>query len=52
MARGRTDLVRLMPEIEGPKFDVYFVYPRDLKGSRRIVALRDFLVSEAQSWQG
>ena len=52
MARGRTDLVRLLPEVEGPKFDVYFVYPRDLKGSQRIVALRDFLVHEALSWQG
>ncbi len=52
MARGRTDLVRLLPGVEGPKFDVYFVYPRDLKGSQRIVALRDFLIQEAQSWQG
>ncbi len=52
MARGRPDLVRLLPETEGPRFDVYFVYPRDLKGSQRIVALRDFLVKEAQTWQG
>jgi DNA-binding transcriptional LysR family regulator len=52
MARGRTDLVRLLPDLEGPKFDVYFVYPRDLKGSQRIVALRDYLIKEAQTWQG
>jgi DNA-binding transcriptional LysR family regulator len=52
MARDRPELVRLLPDVEGPRFDVYFVYPRDLKGSQRIVALREFLVKEAQSWQG
>ncbi len=38
------DLVPIMPELEGPKFDVYLVYPEELRHSQRIVAFRDFLL--------
>jgi DNA-binding transcriptional LysR family regulator len=42
------DLVEVLPELEGPYFEVSFVYPEELKHSRRIQALRDFLVDEAR----
>jgi len=38
------DLVPIMPELEGPQFDVFLVYPEELRHSQRIVAFRDFLV--------
>ena len=38
------DLVPNMPELEGPKFDVFLVYPEELRHSQRIVAFRDFLL--------
>ena len=38
------DLVPIMPELEGPKFDVYLVYPEELRHSQRIVVFRDFLL--------
>ena len=38
------DLVPIMPELEGPKFDVYLVYPEELRYSKRIVVFRDFLL--------
>ena len=38
------DLVPIMPELEGPKFDVFLVYPEELRHSQRIVAFRDFLL--------
>lgn len=38
------DLVPIMPELEGPKYDVYLVYPEELRASQRIVAFRDFLL--------
>ena len=28
------DLVPIMPELEGPKFDVYLVYPEELRHSQ------------------
>jgi DNA-binding transcriptional LysR family regulator len=51
IARGRDDLVRLLPEIAGPTYEVFFVYPSDLKRSRRIIAFRQFLIEQAQTWQ-
>jgi DNA-binding transcriptional LysR family regulator len=38
------DLVPIMPELEGPQFDVFLVYPEELRHSQRIVAFRDFLL--------
>ena len=39
-------LVKVLPELEGPTFDLFFIYPIDLKRSKRIAAFRDFLTSE------
>ena len=38
------DLVPILPELEGPKFDVFLVYPEELRHSQRIVVFRDFLL--------
>ncbi len=38
---GRVQIV--LPQIEGPVFRTYFVYPAELRGSLRVAALRDFL---------
>lgn len=42
------DLVEILADLRGPVFEVSFVYPEELKHSRRIQALRDFLVEEAK----
>ncbi len=39
------DLVVLLPELKAPKVDVYFVYPEDLRNSKRVAVFRDFLLS-------
>lgn len=44
MGQIAQDLVPILPELEGPKFDVYLVYPEELRHSQRIVAFRDFLL--------
>jgi len=36
-------LTRVLPEIEGPSFTAYFVYPEELRASRRVAVFRDFL---------
>lgn len=46
LARDIPNLVRVLAEHEGPSFDAYFVYPEELRDSRRIAAFRDFLVGK------
>lgn len=42
-------LVRVLPEIDGPTLDVFFVYPEELRDTKRINVLRDFLISKVKS---
>tara|TARA_R110000868_G_scaffold156292_2_gene382963 strand:+ start:7285 stop:8178 length:894 start_codon:yes stop_codon:yes gene_type:complete len=51
VARENSRLQRILPDLDGPDFEVYFVYPSELRGSRRIVAFRDFLIEQARRWQ-
>ncbi|MGB1548678.1 MAG: LysR family transcriptional regulator, partial [Alphaproteobacteria bacterium] len=48
MVAGDSDIVPILPEIEGPAFEAYLVYPEKLRDSKRIRAFWDFLVSEVQ----
>ncbi len=51
MVQGNSNLVRVLPEVEGPRIDAYFVYPEELRNSKRIQVFRDFLlrkVAEAE----
>jgi DNA-binding transcriptional LysR family regulator len=46
-------LVPVLPELEGPSFDAYFVYPEELRASKRVGVFRDFLlrkVAEHPVW--
>jgi DNA-binding transcriptional LysR family regulator len=43
--------VKVLPDLPGPNFEVYFIYPSDLKRSKRIAAFRQFLIDQAASWQ-
>jgi len=37
-------LVRILPELQGPRIDAYFLYPEELRNSKRIQVFRDFLL--------
>jgi DNA-binding transcriptional LysR family regulator len=39
------DLVRVLTDLKGPKVDVYFVYPEELRNSKRVAVFRDFLLA-------
>jgi DNA-binding transcriptional LysR family regulator len=41
-----TAVVRILNDLEAPTIDAYFVYPRDLRPSKRIAAFRDFLLEK------
>ena len=49
MVDSSAGLVKVLPDHIGPTFDLYFIYPADLKRSKRIAAFRDFVVSEIKS---
>ncbi len=44
-------LVRVLPDVQGPTFDVHLVYADSLRQSKRVAAFRDFLVREAKDWR-
>jgi DNA-binding transcriptional LysR family regulator len=45
MVRETEGLVRVLPDIKAPKVDVYFVYPEELRNSKRVAVFRDFLLA-------
>ena len=51
MVETRPHLTRVLPETEGPSFDVHLVYPDALRQSKRVAAFRDFLVKAAKNWR-
>ncbi|HET6466851.1 MAG TPA: LysR family transcriptional regulator [Geminicoccaceae bacterium] len=41
-----TILERILGELEGPTFTAYFVYPEELRTSKRVAVFRDFLLAK------
>jgi DNA-binding transcriptional LysR family regulator len=44
MVEGSRDIVRVLPELNGPTVETYFVYAEELRNSKRIEVFREFLV--------
>jgi DNA-binding transcriptional LysR family regulator len=44
MGRATRDLVPILADAEGPTYDLYLVYPEELRNSKRIGVFRDFIV--------
>ncbi len=51
IAEDETDLVPLLTELDPPKLPIYFAYPEELKSSKKVQVLRDFLISKARKWE-
>ena len=45
------NIVKVLPQIEGPKTEAYFVYPESLKNTARIIAFRNFLYTKVSKWE-
>jgi DNA-binding transcriptional LysR family regulator len=45
MVEETAGLVRVLPDIKAPKVDAYFVYPEELRNSKRVAVFRDFLLA-------
>ena len=46
------DLTPILSEMKTPRFESYFVYPEEMRHSKRVAVFRDFLVSELAKNQG
>jgi DNA-binding transcriptional LysR family regulator len=45
MAAEDPALVRILTDAKAPRVDVYFVYPEELRNSKRVAVFRDFLLA-------
>ncbi len=50
LARDQPRLVPVLENVDMPVFDTYFVYPEDLKDTKRVSVFRDFLVAKSREW--
>ena len=46
MGRELDGLLPVAPELQPPRRDAYFVYPGEMRHSKRVAVFRDFLVAE------
>ena len=44
------NLVQIDLPIDTPEYETYFVYPEELKETKRVTAFRDFIVAKAREW--
>jgi len=51
VAAEHKQLVRVLPDVPGPSFDVHLVYADALRQAKRVAAFRDFLVRSAKDWR-
>ena len=45
------NIVKVLPQVEGPRTDAHFVYPQSLKNVVRVQAFRNFLYSKISEWK-
>lgn len=50
MVGDNKGLVRILPEIKGPKYEAHFVYPQSMKNVARVKAFRDFIFNKVSEW--
>ena len=48
---NQPNIVKVLPNIEGPITEAHFVYPASLKNVARVTSFRNFLYSKIQEWE-
>ncbi|MBR0680068.1 LysR family transcriptional regulator [Roseomonas eburnea] len=46
LERQMEGLVQVLPEVKAPKIEAFFVYPEEMRHSKRVAVFRDFLMAE------
>ncbi len=47
----KSRVIRILPSVEGPTFETYFVYPEELRNSKKIGVFRDYLIQKVSEWE-
>lgn len=50
IVHGHSNVVRILPDVGGPTFDSYYVYPEELRKSKRVNVFRDFLIRKVAEY--
>ena len=48
---NQPNLIKVLPEIEGPLTEAHFVFPASLKNVARVTAFRNFIFSKVYEWK-
>src|SRR5210317_8578 len=51
LVTNSTNVIKVLPNSEGPITEAHFVYPQSLKNTARITAFRNFLFSKIGDWK-
>jgi DNA-binding transcriptional LysR family regulator len=51
LTEEETELVPVLTEVDFPSIPILFVYPEELRTSKKVQVLRDFLVAKARQWK-
>ena len=43
------ELTRVLPNVEAPQIDIFYAYPEELRNSQKVIAFRDFFLSNVSS---
>jgi DNA-binding transcriptional LysR family regulator len=46
-----SNIIRVLPQAEGPKTEAHFVFPQSLRNVARVLAFRNFLYSKIKKWE-
>ena len=50
LTNEETEMVPVLRDVELPNMQIFFVYPEELKTSKKVQVFRDFLVTKARQW--
>lgn len=50
MAREDKNISRVLKDAKVPELATYFVYPEEMKNSRRLTVFKDFVIAKAREW--
>ena len=51
MVQEKSSLVKVLPNVDGPKYEAHFVYPQSLKNVARVKSFRDFIFDKVNEWR-
>ena len=51
MVQEKSTLVKVLPNVDGPKYEAHCVYPQSLKNVARVKSFRDFIFDKVNEWR-